>query len=182
MGHSWGGYETAFLITQTDMFAAAVASAPIADWISMYSLIYKVTGGVNGAIAESNQGRLSAGPWDNLATFTRNSPVLFAKNVKTPLVILHNQADGAVDFTQGVELFNALRRLQKPVVMLEYPGETHGLARPANGKDFMLRVQEFFDHFLKGKPMPAWYKDGVPWLERQSGASTAPSTAAGPVR
>jgi hypothetical protein len=87
-----------------------------------------------------------------------------------------------VDFTQGVELYNALRRLQKPVVMLEYAGETHGLARPANGKDFMTRVQEFFDHFLKGKPVPGWYKDGVPWLDRQSGGSSPASTAAPPVR
>jgi len=166
LGHSWGGYETAFLITQKDMFAAAVASAPITDWISMYSLIYKVTGGVNGAMAESGQGRFTAMPWDDTEAFTRNSPILFAKNVKTPLLILHNDQDGAVDFTQGVEFYNALRRLQKPVVMLEYPGETHGLARPANGKDFMTRVQEFFDHFLKGKPMPDWYKNGVPWLER----------------
>jgi dipeptidyl aminopeptidase/acylaminoacyl peptidase len=165
MGHSWGGYETAFLITQTDMFAAAVASAPITDMISMYSLIYKATGASNGAIAESNQGRLTSGPWDNLEVFVRNSPVLFAKNVKTPLVILHNDKDGAVDFTQGVEFFNALRRLQKPVVMLEYVGETHGLAKRVNGKDFMIRVQEFFDHYLMGKPMPTWFKDGVPWLE-----------------
>jgi dienelactone hydrolase len=167
MGHSWGGYETAFLITQTDMFAAAVASAPIADWFSMYTLIYKATGGANGAIAESNQGRLAGGPWDNLEAYTRNSPVLFARNVKTPLVILHNDKDGAVDFTQGVEMFNALRRLQKPVVMLEYPGETHGLAKRANGKDFMIRVQEFFDHYLMGKPVPQWFKDGVPWLEME---------------
>ena len=81
--------------------------------------------------------------------------------------MLHNDKDGAVDFTQGVEYYNALRRLQKPVVMLEYPGETHGLARRPNGKDFMTRVQEFFDAYLKGKPMPAWYRDGVPWLDME---------------
>jgi dipeptidyl aminopeptidase/acylaminoacyl peptidase len=167
MGHSWGGYETAYVITQTDMFAAAVASAPIADWFSMYSLIYKATGAANSPIAESSQGRLTGGPWDNPEVYLRNSPVIFAKNVKTPLLMLHNERDGAVDFTQGVELFNALRRLQKPVVMLEYVGETHGLAKRANGKDFMLRVQEFFDHFLMGKPIPAWYRDGVPWLEME---------------
>jgi dipeptidyl aminopeptidase/acylaminoacyl peptidase len=167
MGHSWGGYETAFLITQTDMFAAAVASAPVTDWFSMYSLIYKATGAANSAIAEGSQGRLTTGPWDNLEGYARNSPVLFAKNVKTPLVILHNDKDGAVDFTQGVEYFNALRRLQKPVVMLEYPGETHGLAKRANAKDFMIRVQEFFDHYLQGKPMPKWFKGGVPWLEME---------------
>jgi dipeptidyl aminopeptidase/acylaminoacyl peptidase len=167
MGHSWGGYETAFLVTQTDIFAAAVASAPITDWFSMYSLIYKATGGGNGPMAESSQGRLASGPWDNVEAYTRNSPVLFAKSVKTPLVILHNANDGAVDFTQGVEFFTTLRRLQKPVVMLEYAGETHGLAKPANGKDFMIRVQEFFDHYLMGKPMPKWFKDGVPWLEME---------------
>jgi dipeptidyl aminopeptidase/acylaminoacyl peptidase len=166
MGHSWGGYQTAFLITQTDIFAAAVASAPITNWTSMYSLIYKASGAANGPIAESSQGRLPEG-WDNLEAFIRNSPVLSAKNVKTPLVMLHNDKDGAVDFTQGLELFNTLRRLRKPVVMLDYAGETHGLAKRANGKDFMLRVQEFFDHFLKGKPMPPWFRDGVPWLEME---------------
>ena len=86
--------------------------------------------------------------------------------------MLHNDKDGAVDFTQGVEFFNALRRVQKPVVMLEYPGETHGLARRPNGKDFMLRVQEFFDHYLKGKPMPGWFKNGVPRLEMEEHLKT----------
>jgi dipeptidyl aminopeptidase/acylaminoacyl peptidase len=157
MGHSWGGYQTSFLLTQTGIFAAAVASAPITDFISMYNLISKASGAANGPVAESNQGRLPLGPWDNLAAYTRNSPVLFAKKVKTPLLMLHNDRGGAVDFTQGLELFNALRRLQKPVVMLQYAGEAHGLAKRANGKDFMLRVQEFFDHYLMGKPMPKWY-------------------------
>ena len=167
MGHSWGGFQTAFLITQTDLFAAAVASAPITDFVSMYSLIYKATGTANSVIAESTQGRFTASPWENLEPYLRNSPVVFAKNVKTPLLMLHNDKDGAVDFTQGVEFYNALRRLQKPVVMLDYPGETHGLARRPNGKDFMVRLQEFFDHYLQGKPMPDWYKNGVPWLEME---------------
>ena len=80
-------------------------------------------------------------------------------------MILHNDKDGAVDFTQGVEYFNTLRRLQKPVVMLQYKGENHGLAKRANRKDYTVRMKEFFDHYLKGKPMPDWCKDGVPWLE-----------------
>ena len=99
--------------------------------VSMYSLIYKNSGGTNQAIFESSQGRFLGGYWDNWEAYVRNSPVNFAKNVKTPLVILHNDKDGAVDFTQGVEYFNTLRRLGKPVVMLEYPGENHGLAKPA---------------------------------------------------
>ncbi len=164
-GHSWGGYQTAFTVTQTDLFAAAVAGAPLTDMVSMYSLIYKNSGGANQAIFESSQGRFLGGYWDNWEAYVRNSPVNFARNVKTPLVILHNDKDGAVDFTQGVEYFNTLRRLGKPVVMLEYPGENHGLAKPPNQQDYTVRMKEFFDHFLMGKPAPDWWTKGVPRLE-----------------
>lgn len=166
-GHSWGGYQTAFLITQTDLFAAAVAGAPLTDMISMYAILYKNTGGTNGAIFESSQGRFTSGPWDNLEAYTRNSPVFHARNVKTPLIILHNDKDGAVDFTQGIEYYNTLRRLQKPVVLLEYPGENHGLARRPNQKDYTVRMKEFFDHYLMGAPAPTWWVEGVPRLEMQ---------------
>jgi dipeptidyl aminopeptidase/acylaminoacyl peptidase len=166
-GHSWGGYQTAFTITQTDIFAAAIAGAPLTNMISMYSIIYKNSGGTNGAIFESSQGRFTAGPWDQWAAYTRNSPVAHAKNVKTPLIILHNDLDGAVDFTQGIEYFNTLRRLDKPVVLLEYPGENHGLARPANQQDYTVRMKEFFDHYLKGEDAPDWLEYGVPRLKMQ---------------
>ena len=166
-GHSWGGYQTAHTITQTDMFAAAIAGAPLTNMISMYSIIYKNSGGTNGAIFESSQGRFTSGPWDNWAAYTRNSPVAHAKNVKTPLIILHNDLDGAVDFTQGVEYYNTLRRLGKPVIMLEYPGENHGLARPANQQDYTVRMKEFFDHYLKGAAAPDWLQYGVPRLKMQ---------------
>ncbi|TAK19342.1 MAG: S9 family peptidase [Acidobacteria bacterium] len=164
-GHSWGGYQTAFTITQTSIFKAAAAGAPLTDMISMYALIYKNSGGTNGAIFEASQGRFTSGPWDNWEAYTRNSPVAFAKNVKTPLLMLHNDADGAVDFTQGVEYFNTLRRLGKPVVMVEYPGENHGLARQPNMQDYMIRMKEFFDFYLMDKPAPDWLKDGIPRLK-----------------
>jgi dipeptidyl aminopeptidase/acylaminoacyl peptidase len=166
-GHSWGGYQTAFTITQTDIFAAAVAGAPLTNMISMYSIIYKNTGGTNGAIFESSQGRFTGGPWEQWAAYTRNSPVAHAKNVKTPLIILHNDLDGAVDFTQGIEYFNTLRRLGKDVILLEYPGENHGLARPANQHDYTERMKEFFDHHLKGVDAPDWLEYGVPRLKMQ---------------
>jgi hypothetical protein len=95
----------------------------------------------------------------------RNSPVFFARNVNTPLILLHNDLDGAVDFTQGVEYYNTLRRMGKNVVLLEYVGENHGLRKPANQQDYTVRMKEFFDHFLKGTPAPAWYTDGVPRLQ-----------------
>ena len=166
-GHSWGGYQTAFMVTQSNLFAAAIAGAPLTNMVSMYSLIYKNSGGTNQAIFESSQGRFFGGYWDNWEAYVRNSPVNFAKNVNTPLVILHNDQDGAVDFTQGVEYYNTLRRLGKPVVMLEYPGENHGLAKPANQQDYTVRMKEFFDHYLMGKPAPDWWTKGVPRLEME---------------
>jgi dipeptidyl aminopeptidase/acylaminoacyl peptidase len=164
-GHSWGGYQTAFLITQAKAFRAAVAGAPLTDLVSMYSLIYWNTGWTNQPIFESSQGRFRAGYWDDLDAFIRNSPVFHAKNVTTPLLLLHNDKDGAVDWTQGIEYFNTLRRLDKPVVLLQYKGENHGLVKSANRKDYTVRMREFFDHHLRGKPAPGWLEKGVPHLK-----------------
>ncbi|GAB3651583.1 prolyl oligopeptidase family serine peptidase [Echinicola sediminis] len=160
-GHSWGGYQTAFLITQTDMFKAAAAGAALTNMISMYDLIYWNSGNGNMAIFESSQGRFTGGPWENWESYERNSPIYHVKNVHTPLLMLHNDKDGAVDFTQGLEYYNALRRLQKPVVMVQYKGENHGLSKLENKKDYSVRMMEFFDHHLKGKAAPAWLESGV---------------------
>jgi dipeptidyl aminopeptidase/acylaminoacyl peptidase len=167
-GHSWGGYQTAFIVTQSDAFKAAVSGAPLTNMMSMYNLIYWNTGSANQPIFESSQGRFTSNPWENaeaMEAYRRNSPVAFAKNVKTPLIILHNDKDGAVDFTQGIEYFNTLRRMQKPVVMLQYKGENHGLAQRPNQKDYTVRMKEFFDHHLLGKPAPKWWLEGVPHLK-----------------
>jgi len=164
-GHSWGGYQTAFLVTQTDIFRAAIAGAPLTDMVSMYSLIYWNTGGTNQAIFESSQGRFTGGYWENQEAYIRNSPVYFAKNVKTPLIILSNDKDGAVDHTQAIEYYNTLRRLGKPVIMLEYKGENHGLRKPENMKDYTVRMREFFDHYLMDKPAPPWMEEGIPALK-----------------
>jgi len=165
-GHSWGGYQTAFLVTQAD-FAAAVAGAPLTNMISMYSSIYFNSGSANQPIFESSQGRFKGGYWDNLEAYQRNSPVYYAAQVKTPLIILHNDKDGAVDWNQGIEYYNTLRRLKKPVIMLQYVGENHGLRKPANQKDYTVRMKEFFDHHLMGQPAPAWYTEGVSHLKLQ---------------
>ncbi len=164
-GHSWGGYQTAFLITQTDKFKAAVAGAPLTNLISMYSSIYWNTGSANQPIFEASQGRFTAGYWENMDAYTRNSPVYYATRVNTPLLLLHNDEDGAVDWNQGIEYFNTLRRLKKPVVMLQYKGENHGLAKTENRRDYSLRMAEFFDHYLKGEPAPKWLKEGISHLD-----------------
>ena len=119
-GHSWGGYQTAFLVTQTKTFKAAVAGAPLTDMVSMYSSVYWTTGSANQPIFESSQGRFTGSYLEQPEAYVRNSPVYHGNKVETPLMILHNDRDGAVDFTQGVDYFNTLKRLQKPVMMLQY--------------------------------------------------------------
>ena len=166
-GHSWGGYQTAFLITQTDKFSAAVAGAPLTNMISMYSSIYWNSGGANMAIFESSQGRFTGGFWTNIEAYTRNSPVYFAEQVTTPLLLLHNDKDGAVDWNQGIEYFNTLRRMGKPVVMLQYKGENHGLRKEPNRKDYSYRMMEFFNNHLKGKPAAKWWAEGVKHLDHK---------------
>ena len=163
-GHSWGGYQTSFLITQTAQFKAAAAGAPLTDLVSMYNLVYRNSGNSNGSIFEASQGRLQP-PWENWEAYYRNSPMHHVKKVSTPLLMLHNDADGAVDFTQGIEYYNALRRLKKPVVLIQYKGENHGLAKLPNRKDYAQRMMEFFDHYLKGQPAPEWWSKGVSKLD-----------------
>ncbi|HUA87734.1 MAG TPA: prolyl oligopeptidase family serine peptidase [Bryobacteraceae bacterium] len=164
-GGSWGGYQTAFLITQTNAFHAAFARAPLTDMIAMYNAIYWNTGSANQPIFESSQGRFSADPQDDMEAYQRNSPEYHAKNVNTPFVMMHNDKDGAVDWTQGIEYFNTLRRLGKPVVMLSYKGENHSLRIPVNMKDYTLRMKEFFDYELQDRQAPKWWTDGVPVLK-----------------
>jgi dipeptidyl aminopeptidase/acylaminoacyl peptidase len=164
-GHSWGGYQTAFLVTQTNIFKAAIAGAPLTDMVSMYSSIYWNTGGADQAIFESSQGRFKGNFIDNYDAYIRNSPNFHAKNVKTPLIILSDDKDGAVDFNQGITYFNTLRQMNKDVILLEYVGENHGIARPINMKDYAMRQKDWFDHYLKGAPAPDWMTKGIPRIK-----------------
>lgn len=164
-GHSWGGYQTSFLITQTNMFKAAAAGAPLTNMVSMYDLIYWNSGGGNMSIFEASQGRFRGAPWENWDAYLRNSPVYHVKKVNTPLLMLHNDKDGAVDFTQGIEYYSALRRLKKPVVLVQYKGENHGLRKLENQKDYSVRMMEFFDHHLKGEAAPDWLEKGIDKLD-----------------
>ncbi|MGE3615756.1 MAG: prolyl oligopeptidase family serine peptidase [Gemmatimonadales bacterium] len=166
-GHSWGGYQTAFLVTQTDIFKSAIAGAALTDMVSMYSSVYWNSGSANQPIFESSQGRFKGNFLDNYDAYIRNSPAFHAKNIKTPLLLLHNERDGAVDFNQGITFYNTLRELGKDVVLLQYVGENHGLAQPRNQKDYAVRMREFFDHYLTGVEAPDWLKNGIPRLEME---------------
>ena len=165
-GHSWGGYETSYILTQTDMFAAVVTGAPPTDLISFYDETYPGTGTLQQGIVEVGQVRMGTNPWDNKELFEGQSALYNVRNIKTPFLILHGTADNAVDWHQGLELYGAARRWGKQVILLSYPGEPHHLARKENQKDFQRRMKQFFDHYLKGTPAPKWMTDGVPQTKK----------------
>ena len=163
-GHSWGGYQSSYIVTQTDMFAAVVTGAPPTNLISFYDELYKQTGTVQQGIMEVGQVRMGANvtPWNSHDLYEQQSPVFNVQKIKTPFLILQGTADGAVDWDQGLEFFNAARRNGKEVIFLSYPNEPHHLAVKENQKDFQVRMKQFFDHYLMGAPAPKWMTDGVP--------------------
>ncbi|MFN3428058.1 MAG: alpha/beta hydrolase family protein [Candidatus Thermochlorobacter sp.] len=166
-GQSWGGYQTAYLITRTKkMFAAAMAGAPVANMTSAYGGIRWESGLSRMFQYERTQSRIGASLWEKPNLYLENSPLFKADKIETPLLIMHNDADGAVPWYQGIELFMALKRLGKPVWMLTYNGEAHNLTQRKNMKDLSIRMQQFFDHYLKGAPMPRWMKEGIPAIEK----------------
>jgi dipeptidyl aminopeptidase/acylaminoacyl peptidase len=167
-GHSWGGYQTTFVTTQTSIFKTAVAGAPLTDMTSMFGSIYWNSGDTDGSIFISSQGRFTGGPNEVPEAYVRNSPQTFADKLSIPFMILHNDRDGAVDFNQGITYYNHLRELGKEVILLEYVGENHGLSRPANQKDYALRMTEWFDTFLRDQPAPQWLQDGIPRLKMET--------------
>ncbi|MDR3698529.1 MAG: prolyl oligopeptidase family serine peptidase [Candidatus Sulfopaludibacter sp.] len=165
-GHSWGGYQIAYMVTQTNRFRAAEAGAPVADMISAYDGIRWGTGIPRQFQYEHTQSRIGGSIWQYPTRFIENSPIFWADRVQTPLMILQNDADDAVPWYQGIEYFLALRRLGKEVYLFNYNGEPHHINKRPNQKDYTIRMQQFFDHYLKGAPAPDWMEKGVPYLER----------------
>lgn len=161
-GHSWGGYQIAYLVTRTNIFTAAEAGAPVSNMISAYGGIRWGSGMSRMFQYEKTQSRIGGSLWEAPLHYIENSPIFWADKVQTPLLMMHNDADGAVPWYQGIEYFVALRRLGKPAWMFDYNGEDHGLRKLQNRKDWTIRLQQFFDHYLKGAPAPVWLAEGVP--------------------
>ena len=161
-GQSWGGYQVAYLITRTNMFKAAGAGAPVSNMTSAYGGIRWGSGMSRQFQYEQEQSRIGRNLWDALDLYMANSPLFRLPNVTTPVLIMHNDSDGAVPWYQGIEMFMGLRRLNKPAWLLEYNGEDHNLVQRRNTKDLTIRLQQFFDHYLQGAPEPQWMKSGIP--------------------
>ncbi|WP_107039008.1 alpha/beta hydrolase family protein [Brumimicrobium mesophilum] len=165
-GQSWGGYQTAQLITMTERYAAAMAGAPVSNMVSAYGGIRWGSGYSRAFQYEHTQSRIGQTIWDSLDLYIENSPLFGIPKIETPLLIMHNDNDGAVPWYQGIEMFNGMKRLNKPVWLLNYNGDEHNLMKNANRVDLSIRMRQFFDHYLQGKPAPEWLEIGVPALEK----------------
>lgn len=178
-GHSWGGYQTAYLITQTHMFHAAMAGAPVANMTSAYGGIRWGSGLARAFQYEKTQSRIGGSIWQYPMRYFENSPLFWADKITTPLLMMANDADDAVPWYQGIEMFVALRRLGKEVYLLDYNGDVHNPTKRANQKDVAMRMQQFFDYHLRGYPEPEWMIHGIPYRMRGREQLQTTATQAG---
>ena len=165
-GHSWGGYQIAYMLTKTNRFKCAESGAPVVNMVSAYGGIRWGSGLSRMFQYERTQSRLGATLWERPDLYIHNSPVFNLDKMETPVLILHNDNDGAVPWYQGIEYFVGLRRLGKPAWMLNYNGEPHWPVKRENRIDFNKRMEQFFNHYLKGEKIPLWMKEGVPEISK----------------
>lgn len=165
-GQSWGGYQTAQLITMTDKYACGMAGAPVSNMFSAYGGVRWGSGMSRAFQYERTQSRIGCTIWECPELYIENSPIFGLPNVHTPILIMHNDGDGAVPWYQGIEMYMGLRRLNQPVWMLNYNGDQHNLMQNANREDLSIRMRQFFDYYLLGTPMPLWMKDGVQAVDK----------------
>lgn len=166
IGHSWGGYQAAYLPTRTHRFAASVAGAAITDFISFPGTVHWSGGLEEFGHWETGQARMARPPWEDLEGHLESSPLNFVQDLETPVLVMHGDDDGVVDFRQGLQYYNYARRAGKPVVMLMYPGAGHGLSEEKQQVDYHRRILEWFGHYLKGDPPARWITEGESWSER----------------
>ena len=167
IGHSWGGFDTVFLATHTNLFAAGVAGAPITDLVSNYGNHHWSAGIAETDHIETGQQRMEVPLWEDLPAYIRNSAVFGVSTMKTPLLVAFGDNDGTVHWHQGVELYNIARRAKKDVVMLVYGAEDHSNRRKPNQLDYQRRIVQWFGHYLKGEPAEPWMTSGVSYLDRE---------------
>ncbi len=166
-GHSWGGFQAAYIVTQTDLFACVVAGAAPSCIEGEFNQVFKSSGNNNHSYYSRSQGRMGTDPWKDHQLYRSQSAIQNAQKISTPFMLLHGTEDGSVDWLQSLEYYNAARYLGKEVIFLSYPGEPHHLAKEENQKDFQERMKQYFDHYLKGKPMPDWMKNGALYLKKK---------------
>jgi dipeptidyl aminopeptidase/acylaminoacyl peptidase len=148
------------------MFSAAMAGAPVANMTSAYGGIRWGSGIARSGQYESGQSRIGQPLVDAPQLYLENSPLFHLRNVTTPLFIMSNDMDDAVPWYQGIEFFVGMRRLGKEVYLIDYNNDVHNPASRANQKDIAMRMQQFFDNKLLGKPAPDWMVKGIPFVAK----------------
>ncbi|NNF14881.1 MAG: S9 family peptidase [Gemmatimonadetes bacterium] len=166
IGHSWGGYQATYLPTRTDRFAASVAGAAITNFMSFMGAVHWNGGLPETGHWETGQARMAVPYWEDMEGHLESSPAHFIADLETPMLLMHGDDDGVVDFYQGLEFYNYARRAGKEVVLLVYPGADHGLSDEAQQVDYHRRILEWFGHYLKGEPAAGWITEGESWVER----------------
>ncbi|MFC1553869.1 prolyl oligopeptidase family serine peptidase [candidate division KSB1 bacterium] len=166
-GHSFSGQGSAYISTQSKMFAAIVYGAGATDLVADFNQLWKSSGTNQHRYDIYGQGRFGTNPYDDLELYMHESAVFNARTMDTPLMFMHGTEDGSVEWLQAVEFYNALRFNGKKVIFLSYPGAGHGLRKPENQLDFQKRTREFIDHYLKDKPAPDWMVKGVPFIKKK---------------
>jgi dipeptidyl aminopeptidase/acylaminoacyl peptidase len=165
-GHSWGGYQIAYMITRTNIFRAVEAGAAVDDMIGGYGGIRWGTGMSRAFQYEKTQSRIGVPPWENPLLYMENSPLFYIEKIHTPYLTMANDEDDAVPWQQGIQFFTALRRLGKEAYMFVYNGEKHGLRQRENQKHWTVHMAEYFDYFFKDAPKPDWMEHGVPYIDK----------------
>lgn len=159
-GHSWGGFETNYIVTHTNKFAAAMSSCGMVDFIHGYGSVLG-NGRSKQFFFEIHQSRIGYTLWDRPDLYIKSSPIFYAHNVTTPILLMSNKLDGSVGFDQGLSFFLALRRLGKRSWMFQYDGEGHGLGLEGARVLHTVMVTQFFNHYLKNAPAPRWMINGI---------------------
>lgn len=165
-GQSWGGYQTAQLVTMTTRYKAAMAGAPVGNMFSAYGGIRWKSGMSRQFQYEKTQSRIGKTIWEAPELYVENSPIFHLPNVETPLLIMHNDGDGAVPWYQSIEIFTGMRRLRKPCWLLNYNGDDHNLMKIANRRDLSIRMRQFFDYYLQNQAAPLWLIKGIPAVKK----------------
>ncbi|MDR7371067.1 prolyl oligopeptidase family serine peptidase [Flavobacterium aquidurense] len=160
IGFSSGGYETAFTITQTNLFAAAIAGGASTDLNSLFFNLGQGTGKSEMWRFQSTYWMLKKTPYEAPELYNASSPVFHVQKVQTPLLLWTGKIDPQVDPHQSMEYYLALRRFRKKNIMLQYPAETHVLLNEKNQIDITNRMQDWFDYFLKDIPS-GWVEKGI---------------------
>jgi dipeptidyl aminopeptidase/acylaminoacyl peptidase len=166
-GHSFSGQGSALIAGRSKMFAAIVAGAAATDLMSDFNQLWKSSGTNQHRYDYYGQGRFGTNPYDDLELYLNESAVYHARTMDTPLLILHGTADGSVEWLQAVEFYNALRFNGKNVILVSYPGQGHHASKLENKIDFQIRMEQFYDHYLKDKPAPDWMVNGVAFLKKK---------------